>query len=77
MMTGRAGWATLRIVFHPKDDDARADALERLAAEYGAGFAGGVADLIEHDKMVRDREVEVMRIARNARRKNRAAPSHT
>jgi len=73
MLTGRAGWATLHLAFHPKDGETRADALKRIAAEYGPGFAENIADSIETQDLLERNRADAIRIARNARRRRRAA----
>jgi len=63
----------LHIAFRAHAPDDRADALKRLADEYGAGFAEGVAADVEAHELIERNRVEGLRVARNARRRERRA----
>jgi len=73
MLTGRAGWSTLHIAFHGTDPAERADALKRLAAEYGMGFAQGIADDVAAHEQIEHNRREALRVARNARQRKQRA----
>ena len=73
MLTGRAGWSTIHIAFHGTDARDRADALKRIAAEFGPGFAQCIADDVAAHEQIEHNRREALRVARNARSRERRA----
>jgi len=73
MLTGKAGWSTLHIAFRSTNPADRSDALERLAAEYGLGFAQGIAADVAAQEQLELNRREALRVARNYRRRKRRA----